>query len=280
MLTALLSMVLATTAVPAVDADVRSLVAAERAFATDALARGTRPAFLAVLDGSSVVFEPAPADGRAVWTARPARASVLAWEPEFAEAASSGELGYTTGPWTWRKSAADSVSARGHYLSVWRRDDAGTWRLLVDIGHSHAAVPMPALVMRTLRAARAGGAGTASLDALVAGEARLAARAAEAGPEVALLEALAKDGRVCREGLAPAIGQGAARALPWPAGSARMVSQAAAASRDGSLGFTRGLIVRETPGARPDTASYLRVWRRDGRRWNVAADVELPWSSQ
>jgi hypothetical protein len=30
-------------------------------------------------------------------------------------------------------------------------------------------------------------------------------------------------------------------------------------------------------GAGADTASYLRVWRREGGTWKVAVDLEVPW---
>ena len=58
----------------------------------------------------------------------------LMWEPEFAEA--SGDLGYTHG--TYRRESVDAngnpVVETGRYVTVWRREEDGTWKAIIDIG--------------------------------------------------------------------------------------------------------------------------------------------------
>ena len=60
----------------------------------------------------------------------------LEWEPVFAEVSSSGDLGYTHG--TYRRSFRDEndelVVQTGRYVTIWRRDDAGAWKVALDIG--------------------------------------------------------------------------------------------------------------------------------------------------
>jgi len=58
----------------------------------------------------------------------------LAWAPEAAETAASGELAYT---WGWYTLSADGKTSTGNYVSIWRRID-GHWRYVIDLG-----VPAP-----------------------------------------------------------------------------------------------------------------------------------------
>ena len=60
----------------------------------------------------------------------------LSWEPMLAEVAASGELGYTLGRYERRRTAADGTvsSETGSYLTVWRREGGGEWRVALDIG--------------------------------------------------------------------------------------------------------------------------------------------------
>lgn len=62
--------------------------------------------------------------------------SLLKWNPVGAEMAASGDLGFTHG--TWEKPGKDKQGRdtifRGKYLTVWRRDDAGRWKVVADIG--------------------------------------------------------------------------------------------------------------------------------------------------
>lgn len=60
----------------------------------------------------------------------------LTWRPGFASVARSLDLGYTWGRWTLSASDSDSILAGGHYVTVWKKDDAGTWKVAVDIGNA------------------------------------------------------------------------------------------------------------------------------------------------
>src|SRR6266850_8508034 len=123
-----------------------SLVETEQAFARLSVARGTRDAFLANLSDDSILFRPQAVPGKS-WTEKnPPPAAQLNWQPAFADIAKSGDLGYTTGPWEIRRTPQDAPSAFGHYVTVWRKQADGTWKIAIDIGISHPAVPKPASV--------------------------------------------------------------------------------------------------------------------------------------
>lgn len=63
----------------------------------------------------------------------------LDWEPVTAVAAQSGDLAYTVGRWATsmvRPDGTDSVTGRGDYVTIWRRDAEGRWRVAIDIGNT------------------------------------------------------------------------------------------------------------------------------------------------
>lgn len=60
----------------------------------------------------------------------------LTWDPVYAEVSASGELGYTVGRYTTSVGAGDAASTeQGTYLTVWRRQDDGSWKVQADIGN-------------------------------------------------------------------------------------------------------------------------------------------------
>ena len=75
---------------------------------------------------------------RAAWAPLVEDRSVsLSWTPERAEAAASGDLGYTYGKYRLAVTAADgSRSEReGKYTTIWRRGGDGRWRVVLDTGN-------------------------------------------------------------------------------------------------------------------------------------------------
>ena len=135
-------------AAAALAGDFEDMVAAERAFAADASARNMRDAFLAAYDKEGVAFSPGPTSAQRLWEQRKANKTKLEWAPEVAEIASSGDLGYTAGPWRITPEGADKPVAFGHFFTIWRKDDSGNWKVLVDTGISHAPTAFPAKVTR------------------------------------------------------------------------------------------------------------------------------------
>jgi ketosteroid isomerase-like protein len=118
------------------NADVQSMVAAERAFASLASTSNTRNAFLAYLTDSTILFEKGiPVAGKKSWTERPADESLLSWEPVFAGISSDGKMGFSTGPVRWSKSKTATPEGFGFFASVWQKTSEG-WKVAADIGIS------------------------------------------------------------------------------------------------------------------------------------------------
>ena len=112
---------------------------ADRDFAMRASAVGLRAAFVEYAADDAVMFRAGvgPIRGRAAIGEAFAgsETDTLAWAPEVAEVAASGELAYTWGWYTF--TASSGRVSTGNYVSIWRRID-GRWRYVIDLG-----VPAP-----------------------------------------------------------------------------------------------------------------------------------------
>jgi|SRR5579863_9737040 len=62
----------------------------------------------------------------------------LTWTPVKADMAASGELGYTYGNYEYRGKDKDgkAVFAHGKYMTVWKKQTDGTWKVALDMGNS------------------------------------------------------------------------------------------------------------------------------------------------
>jgi ketosteroid isomerase-like protein len=68
---------------------------------------------------------------------REAGRTQLVWEPQFADVARSGELGYTWGLYESRARGEDGRErvSQGKYTTIWRRQPDGRWRAVLDTGN-------------------------------------------------------------------------------------------------------------------------------------------------
>ena len=115
--------------------NIDGLIQAEKNFAARSVDHGTRNAFLTFLDSTGIVFDKGqPVNGIVTWTKRENSPGILNWTPQFAEISMSNDFGYTSGPYTYRNSMKDSISASGQYATVWHINAQGEWKFLVDLG--------------------------------------------------------------------------------------------------------------------------------------------------
>ncbi len=261
------------------------LVAAERAFARTSLEKDTKTAFLAWLADDAVVFQPRPVNGKQWYSERPATTAVLSWEPVFAEISAAGDLGYTTGPWNWKRRPEELPVAFGHFVSVWKKQADGQWRVALDIGINHekpektpTGVSFPETVKTAEREAEVDV--KAARAALLEAD-RAFARAAGSQGVMETLRTWATDHvRVYRMDAFPAVGREPAKALLERAPSGMTWEPLGGdVARSGDLGFVYGLAQYPAAGAgggRSESA-YLRIWRKqaDGQ-WKVVLDLESP----
>ena len=69
--------------------------------------------------------------------------TTLSWEPDEGDIAASGDLGWTTGTYVSQGVAQDGATVRGQgrYVSIWRRQADGRWRVVMDLGNPTAPPP-------------------------------------------------------------------------------------------------------------------------------------------
>ncbi|RIW15767.1 hypothetical protein D0X99_10105 [Algoriphagus lacus] len=115
-----------------------SLLEADRSFSKMGREKGLKAAFLHFADPEAILLrdgsEPIrglEAIGKSFGPEVPG--FVLAWEPEFARVAESGELGYTLGHFQALDSEGKILN-KGSYTSVWRKNSKGEWKWLIDVG--------------------------------------------------------------------------------------------------------------------------------------------------
>ncbi|SIT89836.1 YybH family protein [Pontibacter indicus] len=136
----LLLMLLCAFQSPGQDRDkaLASLVEAETRFATASVEKGIRAAFIENLADDAVVFLPEPVNGKKGYGSRPESSAKLSWYPAYADISSSLDWGYTTGPYEFRAKPDDANPAgAGFYLSVWKKQPDGQWKVAIDQGSSY-----------------------------------------------------------------------------------------------------------------------------------------------
>jgi ketosteroid isomerase-like protein len=259
-------------------------VAAERAFCKVSTEKGTRQAFLAYLADDGIIFRPGPVEGRKWWSERPDPPGVLTWEPAFADVSRAGDLGYTTGPWEFReKSASDPPVAFGQYVTVWRRQPDGSWRVALDTGTSHQKPEggKPSGISSPSREG-AGGAGEGAPPTADAARDREALLDLDRSLTVDSYTWIA-DGaiRLYRSESLPMTGRQAARAALVAQGGVPASRPAGTGiSRSGDLAYTYGTAEQRKAAPRPsESVGYLRIWKRRDREsaWSLVLDVTTPF---
>ena len=270
------------TAVPAQSpiVDAGLLVEQEHAFAAMAKSQGIRAAFMEWMAPTGVVFSPGPVIGRKSYEARPATPARLEWDPDHAVMSASGDMGWTTGPWTYRRDSTDlQPIAYGQFVTVWRKQPDGSWRASIDagIGHAPPSIGVTEPSLRTLPAMPAGWRKPlAERKSLWQTDAEFVKVARAEGPAAALLKYAAFDVVVLRDGAQRWIGVTAVDSVAAREPKVDMMSTAQFMSQAGDLGYTYGTYVvpRE---ADADSGHYVHIWERDPSRvWKLALEVVLP----
>ncbi len=96
-----------------------------------------KTAFLQYMDGNSILLRPEhyPLVGEAArrfLQNQKEGGATLTWEPQAAEVARSGDLGYTYGLYTV---TTKDTSFQGTYVSIWKKQKDGSWKFVLDTGN-------------------------------------------------------------------------------------------------------------------------------------------------
>jgi ketosteroid isomerase-like protein len=272
-----IALIAALLATPAMAAPARidpgPVVAAERAFAADGLKLGIKQSFLKHSADQAILFQPDPVNTHESFKAAPddQGGPPLAWWPLRAGIARSGDLGFTTGPYTY------DGKPGGYYFTVWKKQADGAWKWIYDGGPPSdmtQAAPQGSQPTYLPVSTAKGKYPEAAFAEVKAAEAALAT-AARTDVKAAYLKVLSPDARVVGSRAAP---------VDTPAGQAAELSTRAAqivfgplggeASKAGDLAWTYGDAAWTNDG-KPGRGHYVRVWQLRKAGWVLVYDVIL-----
>jgi ketosteroid isomerase-like protein len=221
--------------------------------------------------------------------ARPAPVDPLAllldWSPHAGAISRSGDLGFTTGPYSLRNQRDASVpTSYGYFFSVWKREN-GVWRVAVDAGVSTPAAPQPETPaiagdapQRPSKPMPMASLFNRGKDALLALEREPRSLDPDPADAKSYFELLTDSVRVLRENSYALIGADAARKSL--AATGRRVSwtpAGAGTSASDDFGYTYGRYARFLGSSEEATGYYIHVWQRDEAGiWRIAVEVLLP----
>jgi ketosteroid isomerase-like protein len=266
-----------------------SLVEAERAFARTSVEKGVREAFITFFADDGINFQPHPTKTKEAFMKRPAPANPLAvtldWEPTYADVSASGDLGYTTGPFSRKDNSPQPQPTRyGFYFSIWKKQSDGSWKVALDCGiQTPSEFPQPHTftAARQIRLKPSSGKinPDAERSALMELDRQFLKAAQANGLVKATMSFFNDDARLHRNGVFPVIGKSSIRAYfseknltaTWEPMYSDMATL-------GDLGYTYGSYeVKEKEAV--EKGYYVRVWKRQaGGEWKVVLDTTNPSS--
>ena len=260
------------------------VIQVEHDFAKDSVATGVKKSFLRFVAPDGVIFRPKPVPALATLEADEDDSpsdGFLDWWPVMAGVSSSGDLGFSVGPWyqhLTKPPANYPADVYGYYCTIWRRQADGSLKFVVDGAGAF---------LRTTVPTRPKGSPVARLP--IPNEAR------KVGAEGATAEVTALE-----EKLGAAVRADARAALPgyyysgaWVMGShvevvpgkagwaaelgrrpARMAfsHSGGGSSSSGDVVYTYGNVESLDPQMALRDATYLHIWMRRGGRWQIVFD--------
>ena len=253
---------------------------AEIGFARMSVESGMHSAFAHNFASDAVDFAPRPRTTGQQWYARTPNPPIkLDWYPAFTLSASSGDFGLSTGPWQVSDHSGKREPAYGHYFSIWRKRDDGTWKVAFDAGISHPqtwdAIPrlqpqtMPPNILPATES-------DTTLQHLYDADADFSRRATAQGVIGACKRVCSDEVRFYRDGALPAVGKpNALEALKSIDGAWSWTPEGGGIANSGNLGYTYGI---STSGAQ--SGAFLHVWQLVDSEWRLLALLEKPLKAE
>ena len=242
---------------PIAIASVESLIEAELSFSRTTGKIGIKEGFLQYLAEDAILFRPHAVPGRQWIRDHPAPSGILSWKPSHAEISGADDLGFTTGPFTFREKEGEEPSSYGQFFSIWRKQPDGSWKVVLDAGINHEK---PAGEIKLT--SRAVGRKPASTE-LLAAEKKLLSSTDESAASISR-EIMADDVITLRNRQHPK--RGIHMEEKASLATCQFHRDQLEISSSGDLAYVYGTY--SCPG---ETGVYVRVWRKDDI-WQIALD--------
>jgi ketosteroid isomerase-like protein len=252
----------------------------EREFARTARTKGWRDAFLDFFANDAIAFAPQvmlAKDRLRKQPATPFFEYELVWEPRTGDVAASNDLGWLTGPSTAINHKSEDKKPRyGCYLSVWRKQPDGRWRVFIDVSvDAPEPVSFAPGFNRIAFGRRYSGKeqGREAKTSLGKVDGDLNDRMAVLDLPRAFDSQLTSASRLHRPGSVPVIGrESITKWLEQNSRTGTAKQDTAEAALAGDFGYSYGTFEVKDP--KPVTGVYIRLWSRDSDgRWWLVADV-------
>ncbi|HEX8263822.1 MAG TPA: nuclear transport factor 2 family protein [Pyrinomonadaceae bacterium] len=256
------------------DSALNEVVAAEKAFAAMAAEKGTNPAFVEYAAPEGLVFNQKPVNARDFYGKRPANSSLLAWSPNFAGISYTGELGFTTGNWSFHpKGKTDAPTAFGEFATVWKRQPDGKYKFVVDMGIQHAKYETEIVPQTPFLAGKADKKSDAQNWQKLEND--FADSLKKNGIVKTYDRLLAENSRLLRENHFPFVGRKEAlRAVSIEKYS--LNSKPINGELSGDFAYAYGEYELTDSTNKAQHGFYLRVWKQTAKGWQIALDVLHP----
>ncbi len=266
----------------------QQMVQTEQAFSKMADDKTIREAFMAFIADDGLLFRPGAVNGKKWMLEHPGPPSDkkprLAWQPAFAGMAESGDLGFTTGPWEGKSDINDKTpTAYGHFVTLWKKQEDGSWKFVVDLGISHPQSGGPQKLWQPPnRPSPMEGKPVISsvgpdayLEELLARDRSFSDATAKQGLVKAFGAFASPQVRLYRNGELPVIGRPAsAQVLAKNKDHLTWKPIGGDASIAGDLGYTHGAYeVADATNKVIERGSYVRIWKKEAGAWRVVLDV-------
>lgn len=275
-LSSLIAMSLSAMPVPpsGLEAAFHDMIATERAFSKLSQDKGIKESFAAYIAEDGILFRGGAFVKGKPWTLEhPNPPATLVWWPTHAGISSSGDLGWTTGPYEVKQG---NESGYGNFATVWKKQPDGNWRFAIDLGNDYAAPTgeksTPALKPGQKLAAAAKTDPAALQESLLAADRDLG-QATGKGTSAGYLARLADDAVLLRNGAQPYMGRDAARGgLDKEPAAMTSKPEGGGVSAAGDLGYTYGM-AEWKKGDAMTRGAYMRVWEKRDNDWKLRLDV-------
>lgn len=256
----------------------QSLINAEKAFAARSKETNTRRAFLDFLAPDAILLDRGKEiNGIQLWTGRPESASLLFWEPVYADIASSNDFGWTTGPYFLYKTRSDTVAAfKGYYSTVWGKQPDGTWKVLFDLG---GGIPDGTKLTLSTSAIKTKASklidNESELKNLLTVDGEYSSKLTAKGTSIDI-NYFSVEGRVHRAGRVPAVGLEAIKQIDERDRKYEFTPVHGRIATSGDMAYTYGRGKVAIGGSNPRIVEFgsFRIWKKeDGRQWKLVLDV-------
>jgi len=205
---------------------------------------------------------------------------VLKWEPEFMDISASRDFGISTGPWEVQEYRPNTPPlSTGYFLTVWKRQPDGVWKVILDGGSTTPAPKNPQHIFIFPQ-----GADKVVIDPLIINVDLLRKELSEREKQILIewgknpnpstyASYLASGARIQLNGHLPTTNTDTINVLISSLNKSMIWKrEGAGAATSGDLGFTYGIL--EFPGNSKASGHYVRIWKKEpGANWKIALEM-------